>query len=581
MSFTPPSGPSYGLKSAYVFAGYQPIVSQRAPTANDRAALGQTWVDVPNQDSYTLVAIVANAAVWMNTAGGAGVFTSLTVNPGPTAITGLFTLTSGAGNTANISNDASDHNVVLGSVTGISNTTIQAGSGILGLFPADTGDIVIGTPTQDNTTAVAIGISTLGQSITIGSADNTVAQVVELSNGDSAANSVLNIMSGTGTAGAAVVAFGSNPRLTTMGIANVAPSAARTITIAGGNQAQNDTVSVLNGAPSANTQTFNLMSGTATGGTQAVNIGNGIGGSLTVSMGNGVNTTAQTVNIANGASAANSTVNILSGVGTAGAGVLALGNNTRVTTIGIGNIAPAAARLTTIAGGNQAQDDTVSILNGSASAGNQVMNVLSGTIGAGATGTINLLNGANAGAQAINIASGASAANNTVSILNGVATAGTQAVNIANGNTAATATVNILSGTPTAGTQTLNLGAQTTRAVAINMGSGTGLATVQIANGAAANLVTVGSTTGAAKTTINSGSLSMDLTMAAPAVGAGGILVTQGGVPFRILCGAGAPNNNLAIQAGDLYIRSNPGGATERLYIATGAGAWTNVTCAA
>lgn len=51
-----------------------------------------------------------------------------------------------------------------------------------------------------------------------------------------------------------------------------------------------------------------------------------------------------------------------------------------------------------------------------------------------------------------------------------------------------------------------------------------------------------------------------------------------GPVIFR--SGAGAPANGLALNIGDTYIRTDAGGATERMYIATGVGAWTNVTCA-
>lgn len=319
MSFTPPSGPSYGLRSPYVFAGYQPIVSQRAPTANDRGPLGITWVDVPNQDSYTLVAIVANAAVWVNTGGGAATFSSLTVFPGPTALTGQFTVTSGAGLPVSIGADATDHDVTIGSQTGVSALVLQSGTGDISLSPADAGDIFIGTASQ--TAPITLGRSTAGQSISIGGAINTVAQSISLGAGASGANSTVNVLSGVATAG---------------------------------------------------TQTFNVLTGAAS---------------------------------------------------TAGA--------------------------------------------------------------------------------------------------------------------------------------------------------------ANIATGTAAHVTKLGSVTGAAKTTIQSGTLSMDLTMAAPVAGAGGILVTQGAIPFRILCGAGAPNNNLAINVGDLYINSTGSGVADRMYIATAAGAWTNFTTAA
>lgn len=51
--------------------------------------------------------------------------------------------------------------------------------------------------------------------------------------------------------------------------------------------------------------------------------------------------------------------------------------------------------------------------------------------------------------------------------------------------------------------------------------------------------------------------------------------------PVKIMSGAGVPANGLAAAAGDMYINTTSVLLTTRLYIATGAGAWTNVTCAA
>ena len=51
--------------------------------------------------------------------------------------------------------------------------------------------------------------------------------------------------------------------------------------------------------------------------------------------------------------------------------------------------------------------------------------------------------------------------------------------------------------------------------------------------------------------------------------------------PVKIMSGAGVPANGLAAAAGDMYIRTDPAAAASRLYIATAANTWTNVTCAA
>ena len=51
--------------------------------------------------------------------------------------------------------------------------------------------------------------------------------------------------------------------------------------------------------------------------------------------------------------------------------------------------------------------------------------------------------------------------------------------------------------------------------------------------------------------------------------------------PIQIITGAGVPANGLALHAGDIYCNTTPTGATDRIFVATGVGAWTNVTCAA
>ena len=77
-------------------------------------------------------------------------------------------------------------------------------------------------------------------------------------------------------------------------------------------------------------------------------------------------------------------------------------------------------------------------------------------------------------------------------------------------------------------------------------------------------------------------------------VTAGNITATDGNVvlstaatylslpgPVNIQTGAGVPSNGLAVNVGDMYINTTAASATTRLYIATAASTWTNVTCAA
>lgn len=239
------------------------------------------------------------------------------------------------------------------------------------------------------------------------------------------------------------------------------------------------------------------------------------------------------------------------------------------------------------------------------------------TLGQSTAGqNINIGSGVNAGAQIISIADGNSAANSTVYILNGNPSAGTQ-------------TVNILSGTPTAGTQVLNLGVQNTNPIAVNIGNGTGVATVDIANSVEAHIVNIGAAgvtstilgtaginnSGAGVTTIGTGgtgavnignatgntSVTGTLGVAGTLSSSVAITATTGNItasngnviltaattyislpgPVRIQSGAGAPAAGLAVEVGDMYINTTAASPTTRIYVATAAGTWTNVTCAA
>lgn len=325
----------------------------------------------------------------------------------PPGVTGTPTTQNSTVRAATVdeANDGVLDNVYISPVTAQAATSLDfASPPVLGY--GSTTPRPVASTTLSSTLNTTLATAVTATSATIANAANTGALTVQIANGASGANAEVDILSGVGTAGAGTLKMANNTRVTTIDLGNIAPAAARTTTILGGNSAQNDTLNILNGAPSANTQTVSILSGTATGGTQALNLGNGIGGSLTVSMANGVNTTSQTVNISNGASAGDSTVNILSGVGTAGAGVLSMAGNTRVTTIGLGNVAPAAARTTTILGGSQAQDDTLNILNGTPSAGTQTLNIFTAAA-SGGTQAFNLFGTGATRAGTIRIGTGA------------------------------------------------------------------------------------------------------------------------------------------------------------------------------
>jgi len=137
----------------------RPIVAKRAPTSSDiNYPIGQLWIEPVSaagltvNSAWILVSVINNAAQWnlIEASGAAGVFTSLTVTPGPISLTGTTGInTSGAGVTTintggtgalNLGN-ATGNTAVTGSLSTTTSlsatTTVTAGTGIT----ATTGNI--------------------------------------------------------------------------------------------------------------------------------------------------------------------------------------------------------------------------------------------------------------------------------------------------------------------------------------------------------------------------------------------------------------------------------------------------------
>src|SRR5947207_829775 len=107
---------AYGLSQALIGLFPAPIVSNaQSPTTANLAQIGTIWINKSTNQPYILTSIVSNLANWqlLEAGGGAGVFSSLVVNPGPTSLstvgngavsignatnTGAITITSGTGN---------------------------------------------------------------------------------------------------------------------------------------------------------------------------------------------------------------------------------------------------------------------------------------------------------------------------------------------------------------------------------------------------------------------------------------------------------------------------------------------------
>jgi len=150
----------YGFPTAIGVQFPDPIVTVRDPQVTDvGGAIGQEWVNTDTPAVFFLVGFNAGEAVWVNVHGGAGVFTSLTVNPGPINLTGNLNVTGASDFTGAVD--------ILGAttinVTGAAATTIgTGGTGIVSIGNATgntfvTGQLVVSTDIFTTNGAVSVG----------------------------------------------------------------------------------------------------------------------------------------------------------------------------------------------------------------------------------------------------------------------------------------------------------------------------------------------------------------------------------------------------------------------------------------
>ena len=158
-----------------------PIVANRAPSSLDQAEIGQIWIYSSNNFVYILTSISIGAFNWqlIESSGGAGVFSSLTVNPGPINLTGVLTQLGTAninasGTAATNIGAAGSTTTVLGTVninaTGAALTTIGTGG---------TGAVHIGNATGN--TAVT---GSLTASLAIQATGGAIVGLQVIANGD-------------------------------------------------------------------------------------------------------------------------------------------------------------------------------------------------------------------------------------------------------------------------------------------------------------------------------------------------------------------------------------------------------------
>lgn len=222
---------AYGLSEPLPVVAPAPIVAKRAPTTSDFAPIGQLWIEPVNSSgsavnsAWILTSIISNSATWqlIESAGGAGVFSSLTVTPGPISLTGTTSIntsgsavtTIGTGGTGavNIGN-ATGNTAVTGSLG--TTTTLTAGTGIT----STTGNIVASA----GNISATLGSLSAGTTVTAGTGITATTGNIVATDGNISATAANRRVTGTG-----VYASGDAGGVAgTTGLTNLANSAVST-----------------------------------------------------------------------------------------------------------------------------------------------------------------------------------------------------------------------------------------------------------------------------------------------------------------------------------------------------------------
>jgi hypothetical protein len=158
----------YGLgPNAYSLQFPDPIVTTRDPQVTDvGGAIGQYWLNTETPAIFMLTGFSGGQAQWLNMIGGAGVFTSLTVSPGPISLTGTTHINTSGAATTSIGTGGTGA-VNIGNATG--NTAVTGQVVVSGNFFTTNGVVSAGSTTAAATsTSLQILKSRSGGVITTG-----------------------------------------------------------------------------------------------------------------------------------------------------------------------------------------------------------------------------------------------------------------------------------------------------------------------------------------------------------------------------------------------------------------------------
>lgn len=164
--------------------------AQRDPNNNDVYDIGQVFINTLTDDVWTLTSYTGGIPNWESTAGGAGLFSSISVNPGPIDLTGTTTIT-GDNDVAGVitlsENGGTSGSIVIESLQGTASDSI--------LLHSVAGGIEVTTDGAAGDIAIT---STLGR-VTIDSGEDIAGAVQLNASGGVLSTILLENTAGTGS----------------------------------------------------------------------------------------------------------------------------------------------------------------------------------------------------------------------------------------------------------------------------------------------------------------------------------------------------------------------------------------------
>lgn len=557
---------NYGFPDGAAVGAPRPIVTNRAPSTADSAEVGTVWVDTVGAAGYLNVGVIAGESQWAVNPLGSAAAAAFTVNPGNLEVT--------------------NGTLVVGGASTLTGAVALADSATIGT------SLTVGTDLSVGGNSIFTGDVTInGSAVYNGDFDITSTDSISFSTSANAANAYLvnttggiaatvHIQNATGTDAASININSTAGGITLTSALNTTVAATTSVAASAGTTLDLDAVGALSinssaAAINVGNDVVNQAVNIATAGVRPLIVGSTTGASAsTLQSGSGAMTLT-----AGGILDMNVTDAVT--VDTAASISLDSATASNFTVTGAADLTLSSTAGSVIVKGEEAVNDAIQLTS---VAGGLTVNVgLDAVVDATGAVTIDA-----AGVLELNSSAGViSIGNDAIAQNINIGTAGVRDITI--GNLGGATGLDLLAGTgdltlTTAGTGNITADASSLSldaALASNLtvtGAGEDLTLSSVGG----SVVISGSEAIATAVHIDASDVAGGVTLE---TGTAGMLVTA---PFielnglKIYNGAGAPAAALCTAVGDLYVRTDPGNANERLYIGTVVGTtWVPIAASA